>query len=58
LRPKLEAGECGLDRDWWVEMRSGYDVEKSRAVYPPLGALCKASLAVVEEAIKRSLELV
>ena len=58
LRPKLEAGECGLDRDSWVKCDRVTTVEKSRAVYPPLGALCKASLAVVEEAIKRSLELV
>ena len=33
-------------------------MEKSRAVYPTLGALSKASLATVGEAIKRSLELV
>ena len=58
LRPKLKAGEGGLDRDSWVKCDQVTTVEKSRAVYPPLGALSKASLLMVGEAIKRSLELV
>ena len=58
LRPKLKAGEGGLDRDSWVKCDQVTTVEKSRAVYPPLGALSKTSLATVGEAIKRSLELV
>jgi len=58
LRPKLKAGEGGLDRDSWVKCDQVTTVEKSRAVYPTLGALSKASLATVGEAIKRSLELV
>src|SRR5438034_11646140 len=58
LRPRLKAGEGGLDRESWVKCDQVTTVEKSRAVYPPLGALSKASLVLVGEAIKRSLELV
>ena len=57
LRPKLKAGEGGLDRDSWVKCDQVTTVEKSSAVYPPLGALSKASLAAIGEAIKLSLEL-
>ena len=57
LRPKLKAGEGGLSRDSWVKCDQVTTVEKSRAVYPPLGELSRASLDAVGEAIKRSLEL-
>ena len=57
LRPRLKTGEGGLNRDSWVKCDQITTVEKSRAVYPPLGTLSKASMAAVEEAIKRSLEL-
>ena len=58
LRPKLRAGEGGLRRDSWVKCDQVTTVEKSRAVYPPLGALSGPSLAAVGEAIKRSLDLI
>lgn len=57
LRPRLKAGEGGLDRDSWVKCDQVTTIEKARAVYPPLGSLSKTSLARVEEAIKRSLDL-
>ena len=57
LRPRLKAGEGGLQRDSWVNCDQVTTVEKSRAVYPPLGFLSRASLATIGEAIKRSLEL-
>jgi mRNA interferase MazF len=57
LRPRLKAGEVGLSKDSWVKCDQVTTVEKSRAVYPPLGALSRASLVTVAEAIKRSLEL-
>ena len=57
LRPKLRTGEGGLKRDSWVKCDQVTTVEKSRAVYPPLGSLSEGSLATVGEAIKRSLEL-
>jgi len=58
LRPKLRAGEGGLSRDSWVKCDQVTTVEKSRAVYPPLGSLSEGALAIVGEAIKRSLELI
>jgi len=58
LRPKLKAGEGGLDRDSWVKCDQVTTIEKAKAVYPPLGSLSKASLAKIEEAIKRSLDLI
>ena len=57
LRPRLKAGEGGLKRDSWVKCDQVTTVEKSRAVYPPLGPLSGSSMATVGEAIKRSLEL-
>jgi mRNA interferase MazF len=57
LRPRLIAGEAGLHRDSWVKCDKITTAERSAAVYPPLGALSRASLAKVEEAIKRCLEL-
>ncbi len=57
LRPILKAGEGGLDRDSWVKCDQVTTIEKSRAVYPPLGILDRSSLANVEDAIKRALDL-
>ena len=57
LRPKLKAGEGGIDKDSWAKCDQVTTIEKTRAVFPPLGSLSKSVLAKVEEAIKRSLEL-
>ena len=57
LRPKLKAGEGGIDKDSWAKCDQVTTIEKARAVFPPLGSLSKSVLAKVEEAIKRSLEL-
>jgi mRNA interferase MazF len=57
LRPALRAGEGGLNRDSWVKCDQVTTVEKSTAVYPPLGTLSKASLEKVEQAIRLALEL-
>ena len=57
LRPKLKAGEGGLDKDSWVKCDQVTTIEKIKAVYPPLGSLSKNSLDKIEEAIKRALEL-
>jgi mRNA interferase MazF len=57
LRPKLKAGEGGLDKDSWVKCDHITTIEKNKAVYPPLGSLAEGSLAKVEETIKRALEL-
>src|SRR5450432_1890753 len=57
LRPKLLAGEAGLDRDSWVKCDQVTTVEKQRAIYPPLGTLGSPSLQKIEQAIKRALEL-
>jgi len=57
LRPKLPAGEAGLDRDSWVKCDQVTTVEKQRAVYPPLGIVNKESLARIEQAIKQALDL-
>jgi mRNA interferase MazF len=57
LRPKLPAGEAGLDRDSWVKCDQLTTVAKHRAIYPPLGTVKKESLQRIEQAIKRALEL-
>ena len=57
LRPKLKAGEGGIDKDSWAKCDQVTTIEKTRAVFPPLGSLSKSVLAKVEEAIKRALEL-
>jgi mRNA-degrading endonuclease toxin of MazEF toxin-antitoxin module len=44
LRPRLKVAEGGLKRDWWVKCDQVTTVEKSRAVYLPLGALSRASM--------------
>lgn len=57
LKPKLKAGEGGLDKDSWVKCDQITTIEKTRAVYPPLGSLSRNSLVQIEEAVKRALEL-
>ena len=57
LRPKLAAGEAGLDRELWVKCDQVTTVEKRRAIYPPLGTVGRESMQMIERAIKRALEL-
>jgi mRNA interferase MazF len=57
LRPKLRAGEGGLDRDSWIKCDQVTTIEKAQAVYPPLGALSQAALEKMELAIKLALDL-
>lgn len=57
LRPKLNAGDGGLEQDSWVKCDQVTTLEKRLAVYPPLGSLSAASLATVETAIRVALEL-
>ena len=57
LRPKIKAGDGGLDRDSWIKCDQVTTVEKVSAVYPPLGRMSEQSLTRVGEAVKRALEL-
>jgi mRNA-degrading endonuclease toxin of MazEF toxin-antitoxin module len=57
LRPRLRAGEGGLDRGSWAKCDQVTTIEKSKALFPPLGVLSRASLDSVERAIKQALEL-
>jgi mRNA interferase MazF len=57
LRPKLRAGEGGLDRDSWIKCDQVSTIEKAKAVYPPLGALSQADLEKMGRAIKLALDL-
>jgi len=57
LRPKLRAGEGGLDRDSWVKCDQVTMIERAKAVDPPRGALSQAALAKMEQAIKLALDL-
>ncbi|MGA3098739.1 MAG: type II toxin-antitoxin system PemK/MazF family toxin [Bryobacteraceae bacterium] len=57
LRPPLRAGEGGLDRDSWAKCDQVTTVEKSRAVYPPLGTVREPALEKIGQAIKLALEL-
>lgn len=57
LRPKLNAGDGGLEYDSWVKCDQVTTLEKRLAVYPPLGSLSAPSLATVEAAIRVALEL-
>jgi len=57
LRPRLKAGEGGLDRDSWVKCDQPTTVEKRLAVYPSLGFLARASMQRIEAAVKASLDL-
>lgn len=57
LRPKLKAGEGGLDYDSWVKCDQVTTVEKRSAVYPALGFLTRESLNRIEKAVRTALEL-
>jgi|SRR5580658_8684470 mRNA interferase MazF len=57
LRPKLRAGEGGLNRDSWVKCDQVTTIEKAKAVYPPLGSVSQAAMEKMELAIKLALDL-
>ncbi|SRR6185312_5484021 len=57
LRPKLKAGDAGLNRDSWAKCDQVTTVEKNSAVYPALGSLQRELLTTIEEAIRIALEL-
>ncbi len=57
LRPKLKAGEGGLDRESWIKCDQPTTLEKHLVIYPPLGRLSLASMEKVGVAVKTALEL-
>jgi mRNA interferase MazF len=57
LRPKLKAGEGGLDRESWIKCDQPTTLEKQLVIYPPLGRLSAASMEKVGAAVKVALEL-
>jgi mRNA interferase MazF len=57
LRPRLAAGEAGLNRDSWAQCDQIFTIEKQDAVFPPLGSLSQATLRRIEEAVKSALQL-
>ena len=57
LRPKLKAGEGGLNRDSLVKCDQPSTVGKQLATYPPLGMLTVASMQRIETALKVALDL-
>jgi mRNA-degrading endonuclease toxin of MazEF toxin-antitoxin module len=57
LRPKLKAGDGGLNHDSWVKCDQPTTVEKNLVIYPPLGTLSSASMQLIETAVKACLEL-
>jgi mRNA interferase MazF len=57
LRPKLKAGDAGLDRDSWAKCDQVTTIEKELAAYPALGYLQGELLATIEQAIRIALEL-
>lgn len=57
LRPKLKAGDGGLNYDSWVKCDQPTTIEKGQVVYPPLGSLSSTSMQKVEAAVKASLDL-
>ena len=57
LRPKLKAGEGGLDRESWIKCDQPTTLEKQLVLYPPLGRLSPASLERVGAAVNAALEL-
>ncbi len=57
LRPRLQAGEAGLDRDSWVKCDQPTTTAKQYVIYPPLGAVSVASMERIEAAVKAALEL-
>jgi mRNA-degrading endonuclease toxin of MazEF toxin-antitoxin module len=57
LRPKLPAGQGGLNPDSWVKCDQVTTLEKDSAVYPPLGSLSREFLNRVGRAICIALDL-
>jgi mRNA-degrading endonuclease toxin of MazEF toxin-antitoxin module len=57
LRPRLKAGEGGLNYDSWVKCDQPTTIEKQLVLYPPLGSLSETSLQKIEAAVKASLDL-
>ena len=57
LRPRLKAGDGGLNHDSWVKCDQPTAVEKILVIYPPLGTLSAPSMQRVESAVKAALEL-
>ena len=57
LRPKMKAGEGGLNRDSWVKCDQPTTIEKHYVIYPQLGSVSPDSMAGIEAALKAALEL-
>ena len=57
LRPKIKAGEAGLDRESWIKCDQPTTIEKHFVIFPPLGRLSSASIESVGAAVKTALEL-
>ncbi len=57
LRPRMKAGEGGLNHESWVKCDQPTTVEKQLAIYPPLGTLAAASMQRIETALKAALDL-
>jgi mRNA interferase MazF len=57
LRPKIKAGEGGLERESWIKCDQPTTIEKHLVIFPPLGRLSPASMERVEVAVKTALEL-
>jgi mRNA-degrading endonuclease toxin of MazEF toxin-antitoxin module len=57
LRPKLNAGQGGLDCDSWVKCDQPTTMLKETAVYPALGFLSQECLRKIETALAEALEL-
>lgn len=57
LRPKLNAGQAGLDYDSWVKCDQPTTLLKESAIYPALGFLPQECLWKIEAAVAVALEL-
>ena len=57
LRPKIARGEGGLLKDSWAKCDQVTTLEKSLAVYPPLGMLPPEALTRMEQTVRIALEL-
>ncbi|MGA8689880.1 MAG: type II toxin-antitoxin system PemK/MazF family toxin [Methyloceanibacter sp.] len=57
IRPKLKAGEGGLNRDSWVKCDQPTTIEQHYVIYPQLGSLSTDSMARIEAALRTALEL-
>ena len=57
LRVPLQSGQAGLSRDSWAKCDQVTTLEKTLLRYPPLGRLTDETLRVIEQAIKRALQL-